>query len=148
MDNNKQISFIIPAYNAENTISRAVFSIIDSSRLTDIEIEVIVVLNGCTDDTLHVVESIERKCSLVRHITSSKGVSLARNAGINVASGSWLAFVDADDCLTEDAISTQHSDIYADRYDFIIYGHYSGERARPSASGKEDESHYRVMIAL
>lgn len=90
---NTKFSFIIPAFNAESTIERAITSI--SSRMDDYEI--IVVENGSVDRTTETVERIARQNKQVRVTHSEKGVSRARNRGLKEASGEWLIFVDADD---------------------------------------------------
>lgn len=86
-------SIIIPAYNAANTIRRAINSI--EQKLEHYEI--IVVENGSTDQTGEAVEVLKQDNDKIRLIHSDKGVSRARNAGIAAASGEWLIFVDADD---------------------------------------------------
>lgn len=89
----KEFSFIIPAYNAGKIISAAIESI--TEKVPDAEI--IVVENGSTDDTADVVERICEKNVNVQLLHSEKGVSAARNMGIEQATGKWIIFVDADD---------------------------------------------------
>lgn len=101
-------SIIIPAYNAENTIERVIDSI--TNRLKSCEI--IVVENGSTDNTSTLIENLCNRDSRVKLIHTPKGVSVARNAGIIKANGTWISFVDADDLwiANEESISTLTKD--------------------------------------
>jgi glycosyltransferase involved in cell wall biosynthesis len=87
-----RLSVIIPAYNAEATISRA----IDSALEQDCEgVEIVAVNDGSTDSTAKVLERYE---SRVKTITQpNRGLAAARNAGVAASSGRYLAFLDADD---------------------------------------------------
>lgn len=91
-----RFSVVVPAYNAANTIARA----IDSVRAqTYLACEVIVVDDGSADDTARVVERLAVASSIpVRLIRQRNGgPSAARNAGVQAALGEWVAFLDADD---------------------------------------------------
>jgi len=88
------VSVIIPAYNAETTLARALGSV----QAQDFRFhEVIVVDDGSTDETAAVAErSVLDGLRLVRH-AGNRGSSAALNTGIAAASGDWIAFLDADD---------------------------------------------------
>ncbi len=73
--------------------------------IRDVEIEVICIDDGSTDHSLVVLRKYENAIKLVT--TSHAGVAAARNAGIAVASGDWIAFLDADDYYPADALSAQ-----------------------------------------
>lgn len=105
MNDNKKItnpkfSIIIPAYNAEKFISIAISSV---QKQTLENWELIIVENGSTDNTTVVCEKFlnDGRISLFH---SEKGVSLARNMGLNVAKGRWIVFLDADDQLLKDTL--------------------------------------------
>ncbi|MHC5165167.1 MAG: glycosyltransferase family 2 protein, partial [Planctomycetota bacterium] len=87
-----KISVVIPAYNAEKHIARAIDSVLAQTRPAD---EIIVVDDGSTDATAEVVRSYGEKVIFIQQ--ENAGVSVARNAGIEAASGDWIAFLDADD---------------------------------------------------
>lgn len=98
------VSVIIPAYNAGDTIRRCVESVL---RQTFSDIEVIVVDDGSRDDTLAVLRQMQKDdARLVVHHQDNAGVSAARNAGLALARGQWVAFVDSDDYVSEDYIAT------------------------------------------
>ena len=88
-------SVIIPAYNASQTIRSTVASVLLQ---TDRDLEIILVDDGSTDDTLSLLLDIGCKDARVRVVSQPNGgVSSARNFGANLARGSLLAFLDADD---------------------------------------------------
>ena len=87
------ISVVIPTYNRANTIERALQSVLAQTRSAQ---EIIVVDDGSTDDTAELIET-KFADSVVYHYQSNRGVSHARNTGIKIASGDWIAFLDSDD---------------------------------------------------
>jgi glycosyltransferase involved in cell wall biosynthesis len=90
------VSVIIPAFNAANTIIRA----IDSVREQNVgPIEIIVIDDGSADKTVDVVRNniADGENIQVLRMQQNSGVSAARNTGIRVAQGKYLAFLDADD---------------------------------------------------
>lgn len=97
--NDELISVIIPAYNAEKTIVRAIDSVLQQ---TYKNIEIIVINDGSTDGTELLVKKFKKAVKLVT--TSNFGVSYARNVGIDLCSGTYLMFLDADDELLPDAV--------------------------------------------
>lgn len=97
------ISVIIPAYNASRTIKKCVDSVLKQDYR---DIEVIVVDDGSTDDTGVILSKLKSFDSRVITITQSNGgVSKSRNAGIKMAKGDFIFFLDADDYLCTDSLS-------------------------------------------
>lgn len=96
-----KISVIIPVYNAENCISETLNSILNSSLH---EIEVICVNDCSTDNSLKVLQEFSLKDSRISIINNIKnvGTALAKNKGLNVAKGEFIAFCDADDLVDKD----------------------------------------------
>lgn len=89
------ISIIIPAYNAEKTLSACLNSILPQ---LDGSIEVIVVNDGSKDDTWIICEEYAKKCPQIKIINKqNEGVSSARNDAMMMAQGKWLMFLDSDD---------------------------------------------------
>lgn len=93
------VSVIIPAYNASNTIVRALDSVYAQTYRT---IEIIVINDGSKDNTLSLIkqykeskENIDFKFIIIDK--PNGGVSTARNAGLRVSKGDFIAFLDADD---------------------------------------------------
>ena len=86
------ISVIIPAYNAEATVEAAIRSV---QAQTWQPFEIIVVEDGSNDGTAALVSGLQPSVTLVRQ--PNGGCGEARNTGVRSASGTWLAFLDADD---------------------------------------------------
>jgi hypothetical protein len=99
-----KISAVVPAYNAAAFIGQALASIQQQSTPID---EIIVVDDGSSDDT----EAIVRSCAPEALYISqcNQGPSVARNRGIEAASGEWIAFLDADDQWTREKTTAQLS---------------------------------------
>ncbi len=94
------ISIIIPVYNVRNYLSRCLDSVISQ---TYKNLEIILVNDGSTDDSLEICSNYTAKDSRIKIIDKEKGgVAAARNAGIKAASGEWISFVDSDDYIDPD----------------------------------------------
>lgn len=94
------VSVIIPAYNASRYIGRAVESV---KKQTGLTWEIIIVENGSTDDTYDKCLEYANADDRIKVMQSNKGVSNARNKGLDNASGKWICFLDADDYLYDGA---------------------------------------------
>ncbi|MES2537895.1 MAG: glycosyltransferase [Pseudomonadota bacterium] len=100
------LSVIIPAFNAANTIIRA----IDSVRAQNLRsVEIIIIDDGSSDDTVDVTRNNIRPGEQIHLIELKKnsGVSAARNAGIRAAKGKYLGFLDADDVWLPEKVARQ-----------------------------------------
>lgn len=90
------ISFVIPLYNKEETVCRAVESVIAQPK--SLVTEIIVINDGSTDRSLDVVSALTRVDPRLKIISQlNQGVSVARNNGVQAASEELVAFLDADD---------------------------------------------------
>ena len=89
-----EVSIIIPAYNVEAYISKAIYSALEQ---TEIELEVIVVDDASEDQTVAVAKAIKDTRVQVIISQQNNGAGAARNRAIRVAKGDWLALLDADD---------------------------------------------------
>lgn len=126
------ISVIIPAYNAAPFLRRAVESVVKGGQDFN-AFEVIIVQNGSKDNTTEVAEELTKEYSNVTLYHSSKGVSNARNMGIEMAKGEWIAFLDADDSLTELGRQTMIRDSKSseDNISLYAYGHEVANNPHP-----------------
>ncbi|HEV7310785.1 glycosyltransferase family 2 protein [Ensifer sp.] len=97
MRSSPDVSFVIAAYNAADTIRRAVNSALAQE---GVDVEVIVIDDCSSDDTCAVVAGFgDPRVRLVR-LARNGGPGAARNAGIDVARGRWIAILDADDSVS------------------------------------------------
>lgn len=97
---------MIPTFNRPEMTHRALESVFKQSKPVH---EIIVVDDGSSDSTNSDFEDI-KSIKYVRH-TKNKGVSAARNTGIKIATGDWVAFLDSDDQWHFDKIKKQTEDI-------------------------------------
>lgn len=126
------ISVIVPAYNAEKTIQRAVRSVLTQ---TYPNVELVVVDDGSTDGTGALLDTLAATEPRLRILHQSNGgVCVARNAGLNAAKGERICFLDADDELTEKALQTLSETMEETRSD-IVAG--TCERVRSDESSFE-----------
>jgi glycosyltransferase involved in cell wall biosynthesis len=99
---NPSVSAIIPAWNATETIGRAIDSILAQ---TWGEVEIVVVDDGSTDDTPQVIARDYPQVKLI--IQENAGPCVARNKGAFASSGELIAFLDSDDEWTPDKLEVQ-----------------------------------------
>ena len=94
------LSVVLPFYNVEDYLDESISSVLLS---THANFELLLIDDGSTDKSLDVCKSWARKDARIRVIhCEHKGVSAARNAGIEQARGKWVAFVDSDDWVEKD----------------------------------------------
>lgn len=105
MDNKTPlISVIVPAYNSEKFVGKCIESIQNN---TYQNIEIIIINDGSKDNTAAVVSEYAKADPRVVLINKENGgVSKARNTGIDVATGEYIAFIDSDDYISEDFLET------------------------------------------
>lgn len=96
------LSVIIPVYNGEATLEKAIESVVLQ---TYKNIQIIVVDDGSTDSTGQIIENYKSADPRIIGITkmNNEGLSAARNAGVQAAEGEYFTFVDADDTVERDA---------------------------------------------
>lgn len=88
-----KISIIIPNYNGALLLERCLNSVY--SQKGDFDLEVIVIDDGSSDNSLEVLEQYNKQLIILKQ--SNQGPAVARNKGIEAATGKYLAFLDADD---------------------------------------------------
>ncbi len=94
---NPLISIIIPVHNVENLIPVCLTSIINQTYLN---LEIIVIDDGSTDSSYEICQQFAMKDSRIHLIhQENQGVSCARNAGLDIANGEYISFVDSDDYI-------------------------------------------------
>lgn len=97
-----KVSVIIPAYNCQSYVGRAVQSVLDQDHRN---LEIIVVDDGSTDNTVQALLPYQHQVRLLRQ--ENAGAGAARNTGLRAAQGELLAFLDADDWWEQTRISAQ-----------------------------------------
>lgn len=113
------ISVIVPAYNAENYIKTCLNSLINQTKK---EIEIIVINDGSTDNTLDILNEYKNKYGDAIKVISQKnqGLSVTRNNGIKIAQGKYVAFVDSDDYIKDNMLEILFNKAIEKDYDVVV----------------------------
>jgi glycosyltransferase involved in cell wall biosynthesis len=98
-----EVSVIIPTHNRRRLLELTLKSVLWQR---NVDFETIVVDDGSTDDTPRLLRSLGDRIRVIRH-EQPRGVSAARNHGIAVARGEWVAFLDDDDLWAPDKLNLQ-----------------------------------------
>lgn len=97
------ITIIVPIYNGADYIRECILSIMNQDYT---KLEIILVDDGSSDNSLQILREYEGKDSRIRVVAKENGgVSSARNAAMNIMSGKYLCLVDQDDCIAPDYVS-------------------------------------------
>lgn len=116
----KDLSIIVPAYNASKTIEKCVKSVIEQK--TKYDYELIIVNDGSGDNTRELIERIQDKhIKLINQ--ENRGFSGARNRGIDECEGRYIMFLDSDDLLEGNCIELMMDEIINNDAD-IVQGSY------------------------
>ena len=121
-NNNPKISVIIPVFNSEKYLEKAIDSILVQQFKN---FEIICVDDGSTDDSLKICCREAEKDKRIKVIyQANAGVSSARNKGIEAAKGDYIIFLDADDYYAEDALEIMYNDVVKEKADAAFYNHF------------------------
>lgn len=107
-----KVSVIIPVYNTERYLYQCVYSIL-AQNFSDIE--VILINDGSTDRSASICEALSDQYENVKFFQQpNQGVSVARNRGIEEATGDWVTFIDSDDYIDLNYFETLYSNSTSD----------------------------------
>ncbi|CAH1596987.1 putative Glyco_trans_2-like domain-containing protein [Vibrio owensii] len=118
--NNTKFSIIVPFYNAQDFLKDTILSVINNNYK---EIEIILIDDGSTDLSSNISHEIIRaypELEIVLLEQHNQGPNVARNLGIDSASGDYVIFIDADDLLDKDCFHKLNYCI--NDHDYICYG--------------------------
>jgi glycosyltransferase involved in cell wall biosynthesis len=116
-----KISIIIPVYNVEKYIARCLDSLFNQN-ISENLYEIIVVNDGTPDSSMKIVSEYDRNHSNFIIINQkNRGVSAARNRGIEISKGEYLLFVDPDDYIVEDSLDTIISQSRICKVEILIF---------------------------
>lgn len=120
------ITYIVPCYNIQYYLQRCLNSLSSQSIADGSAIEFILVNDGSTDKTLSILQDFaakEKRAIIVDQ--KNQGVSVARNAGLKVAKGKYVFFLDGDDWLTDDASQILYNVAKNGNPDIIVANAYT-----------------------
>ena len=119
--NNPLISVIVPVYNVEKYLDRCVESIVNQ---TYTNLEIILVDDGSPDNCPQMCDAWAEKDSRIKVIHKENGgVSSARNAGIDSATGEYIGFVDSDDTIDENMYEVLKNSIVKEHVQLSVCGY-------------------------
>ena len=90
----KKVSIIIPVYNSSKYLKECINSVI---KQTYKNLEIIIVNDKSTDNSLEIINSFSDKRIIVINLEKNSGVSIARNKGVEASTGDYICFLDSDD---------------------------------------------------
>lgn len=112
-----EISIIVPVYNVENYLAKCIDSILTQ---TFYDFEVILVDDGSQDNSGKICDEYAERDRRVKVIHKKNGgLSSARNAGIDVAKGKYLGFVDSDDYIDKDMYELMYNHILLEKVNIV-----------------------------
>lgn len=116
-------SIVMPSYNAEKYISRAVTSI---ENQTFADYELIIVNDGSTDHTLSVAEELKKTDSRIKivDLRQNGGLAHARNVGTDCARGRYIWYMDADDYVESYLLENVYNSLQRNPVQLIMFGMY------------------------
>lgn len=115
-----KISVIVPVYNAERFLEKCIRSIMASTLK---EIEIICVNDGSKDKSIDILRNLEKEDNRIIVIDKeNEGASKARNIGIDMAKGEYIAFVDSDDFIDDSMYVCMYDIAYKNNSDIVICG--------------------------
>lgn len=114
------ISVIIPAYNAEETIEKSLQSVIDQTKK---EFEIIVINDGSKDNTEKIIKKFKDE-RLKYFKNKNQGIGKTRNFGIDKSQGKYLMFLDSDDYLDKQALEKLFAKATKEKLDLVINDFY------------------------
>ncbi|HAU8295451.1 TPA: glycosyltransferase [Vibrio vulnificus] len=134
-----RVSVIIPAYNSQDTIECTVNSVLEQNYSN---FELIVVNDGSHDNTQEKLKRYGEKIKLIS--IENRGVAAARSIGLSSATGEYVMFLDSDDRLNTNALSSLVNECESNDYDIVIGQskiiHANGHTSRTKFSRNEDVS--------
>ena len=117
------ISVIIPVYKVEKYIERCITSVKKQSYFN---IEIILVDDGSPDNCGIICDKYAETDSRIKVIHKKNGgLSDARNAGLDIATGQYICFIDSDDYIEKDTLKDMYNNIVMTRADITICNYYT-----------------------
>lgn len=114
------VSIIMPVYNVENYVRKAIESVLAQSFK---DFELIIVNDGTEDHSMTIVNEIAERDNRIAIINqTNKGLSAARNSGLRRASGQYVCFIDSDDEVSEDLLKISMNNIRDTYPDVLMFG--------------------------
>lgn len=118
--NKKDVSIIVPIYNAEKYLKKCIDSIVNQTKK---EIEIILVNDGSKDSSEEIIKTYNDK-RIKYYKNKNQGIGKTRNFGIQKATGKYIMFLDSDDFLKKDACEKLYNKAENNNLDVVICDFY------------------------
>ena len=117
------VTVVIPIYNVEKYLNRCIDSVV---KQTYTNLEILLIDDGSPDKCPELCDEWAKKDHRIRVIhKKNAGLGMARNTGIENASGEYICFFDSDDYVAEDLIEKAQKKICAEQAEIVVYGYIS-----------------------
>lgn len=131
------VSVIIPIYKTEEYLEKCLDSVCGQ---TYSNLEIILIDDGSPDDSERIYKEYEKKDKRIKLIVQNNaGLSAARNAGLNVAAGKYISFVDSDDWIDLNTYEVLINIMEKENLDLLCFDYYLSEKGREFPRSKESE---------
>ncbi len=118
------LSIILPIYNVEQYLKECLDSLIQQN--TKFSYEIVCIDDGSPDHSIDILEEYRKKYSFIRIIRQeNRGLSGARNRGLDEAKGRYITFVDSDDKIASDMVEVMLKEAIQNDYDIVCCGFYT-----------------------
>lgn len=138
------LSIIIPVFNAEKYLKRCLESV--AAALGGISSEIIIVDNNSTDSSMDIVKRYNGHTTIKTVKCTKPGAAAARNAGVKIARGKYIWFVDADDAISKNSAQKLLSTAKKTNADLVMLGmkrQYADGHTDYLSAVRSDESNYK-----
>lgn len=116
------VSVIIPVYNAEKYIKQCLLRLINQPYEN---LQILCIDDGSTDNSLSIIKKFAKRDKRILYTTTwNNGPAHARNIGLNMATGDYISFVDADDFVENDIYTTLVDIAETNSSDIVVFGAY------------------------
>ena len=113
-----KVSVVIPVYNAKDYLQDCIKSLLSQ---TLVDCEFIFVNDGSTDNSLEIIQKYQEEDNRIKLISQeNKGIAEARNAGIEIASGEYIGFLDNDDFVKIDFFENLYKNAIENNLDILV----------------------------
>lgn len=119
-----KISIIIPVYNVEKYIKRCLLSCLEEQDMTQNEYEVIVVDDCSPDNSINIIVDLASKYNNIRIVRNERnlGQASSRNVGLKEANGEYILFLDSDDWIHSNILSSMYEYASKNKLDLMPFG--------------------------
>ena len=129
-------SIIFPVYNSEKYVGNAIKSILNQKFS---KIEIIIINDGSTDKSVKIIKKYQRLNRLrlrLLNVKKNKGVSNSRNLGLKVAKGDYIIFLDSDDYLENNILTSIKNNIIKNKFPDLILGNHNMQSIKKNLNNK------------